>query len=159
MLGKHLVLPKSSPNGLICNSVLVMEHLEVEKQYFLSVTYDHKSCQPVITYSDVGGLSWTRLNQLYPDRIHKIYIDYIQGIDFRSLQQVAHAFGMPESYRAAFLIKNLYECFLQRDCLEIQINPLVLTPQHNFVAANVQIEIDPDALYRQSEINTWLDLS
>ena len=30
MLGKHLVLPESNPNGLLCNSVLVMEHLEIE---------------------------------------------------------------------------------------------------------------------------------
>ena len=30
MLGKHLVLPQSNEEGLMCNSVLVMEHLEID---------------------------------------------------------------------------------------------------------------------------------
>ena len=30
MLGKHLVLPTTGEEGLMCNSVLVMEHLEIE---------------------------------------------------------------------------------------------------------------------------------
>jgi len=30
MLGKRLVLPEGNPKGLLCSSVLVMEHLEIE---------------------------------------------------------------------------------------------------------------------------------
>ena len=36
MLGKHLVLP-GYEQGLMCNSVLVMEHLEIDQQYYLSI--------------------------------------------------------------------------------------------------------------------------
>ena len=43
MLGKHLVLPGSHKNGLMCNSVLVMEHLEIDKQYFLAIQHDRKT--------------------------------------------------------------------------------------------------------------------
>ena len=112
----------------MCNSVLVMEHLEIDKQYFLAIEHDRKSGQPVIIYSDVGGLSWSRLSQLYPERIHRIHIDYQKGIDFVNLSQVAEQLGIEERSRASFMIKNLYECFLQRDCLTVAINPLVLTP-------------------------------
>ena len=76
MLGKHLILPGEDENGLMCNSVLVMEHLEIEQQFFLSISLDRKTGQPVITYSDVGGLSLPRLKQLYPERIWKILVDY-----------------------------------------------------------------------------------
>ena len=40
MLGKHLVLPDGHEHGLMCNSVLVMEHLEIDQQYYLSITHD-----------------------------------------------------------------------------------------------------------------------
>ena len=60
-MGKRLVLPDGDPRGRICNSVLVMEHLDIEQQYFLGITLDRKTQQPVITYSDVGGLSLARL--------------------------------------------------------------------------------------------------
>ena len=112
MLGKHLVLPQGPPEGLMCNSVLVMEHLKIDQQFFLSIQLDRKTSQPMIIYSDVGGLSWQRLIQLYPERIHKIYIDYQKGIDFLELGQVAEHLGIPESSRLSFMIKNLYECFL-----------------------------------------------
>lgn len=61
MLGKHLVLPSGPKNGLMCNSVLVMEHLDIVKQYFLAISYDRKTSMPVIIYSDVGGLSYIKL--------------------------------------------------------------------------------------------------
>lgn len=57
------------------------------------------------------------------------------------------------------MIKNLYECFIQRDALEIVLNPLVLTPQHKFIAANTMIRLDSDAMYRQQELSTLIDHS
>ena len=72
---------------------------------------------------------------------------------------MAETFKLEEASRASFLIKNLYECFLQRDCTEIFINPLVLTPHKKFVAANAIIRIDDDSLYRQQELSTAIDQS
>lgn len=43
MLGKHLVLPGGDTNGLMVNSVLVMEHLEIDQQYFLGIWHDRKT--------------------------------------------------------------------------------------------------------------------
>lgn len=54
--------------------------------------------------------------------------------------------------KLAFLIKNCYECFIQRDCFEITLNPLIWTKCHKFRAANPQIRIDNNSLYRQSEL-------
>ena len=43
MVGKRIVLPDGDPRGRICNSVLVMEHLDIERQYFLGITLDRKT--------------------------------------------------------------------------------------------------------------------
>lgn len=77
-----------------------------------------------------------------------MYIDYQKGIDFVSLAQVAEKMGIKEQSRISFMIKNLYEMFLQRDCLAVTINPLVVTPERKFIAANTFIRLDPDSLYR-----------
>jgi len=86
---------------------------------------------------------------MYPERIKRILIDYQKGLDFISLSQIAEDLGIKENSQASFMVKNLFECFMKRDCLEIQINPLVLTPKRKFIAANSYIRLDPDALYRQ----------
>ena len=50
--------------------------------------------------------------------------------------------------KLAFLIKNMYECFIQRDCNDVMINPLVLTTDQQFRAANPSLVIDENSLYR-----------
>lgn len=42
----------------------------------------------------------------------------------------------------------MYEAFIQRDALRIEINPLILARNENFYAAKSEITIDRDALYR-----------
>ena len=75
-------------------------------------------------------------------------IDYQKGIEFKDLYKLASDLGISERSRLSFLIKNLYECFLQRDCLTVVINPLVITPKRKFIAANTLIRLDSDAMYR-----------
>lgn len=47
-----------------------------------------------------------------------------------------------------FIMKNLYECFKKRDCLSVSVNPLVITENDQFIAANCKVVLDPNALYR-----------
>jgi succinyl-CoA synthetase beta subunit len=53
----------------------------------------------------------------------------------------------------------MYEAFIQRDALRIEINPLIFGKDHKFYAANCQIKIDPDAVWRQQEVQAKEDLT
>ena len=65
------------------------------------------------------------------------------------MNQVATDLGITEKQsNLSFIIKNMYECFLQRDALEITINPLIFCEDNTFRAANMKVEIDPDSYYR-----------
>lgn len=56
---------------------------------------------------------------MFPERIKHILIDFQKGIDFISLSEIASDLCIKEQSRVGFMVKNLYECFIQRDCLEI----------------------------------------
>ena len=134
----------------MCTSVLVMEHLQVEQQFFVQISLDTKKQMPVITYSTTGGMALDTLEALYPERVKRLYIDYTQGINILDIMQVATDLGVEEKTSTlVFLLKNLFECFTKRDCSMVQLNPLVLTPQKTFRAANVKVVIDDHALFRQ----------
>jgi len=45
-------------------------------------------------------------------------------------------------------MKNLYDCFLERDCDMIEINPLVLTKQGQVLAADSKVTVDDNAAFR-----------
>lgn len=90
--------------------------------------------------------------------MHHINVDVEKGLDLNILLEVADNLGIHEKQSSlVFLIKNMFECFIQRDALRVQINPLIFSKDHRFHAANCHIKIDPDASYRQQEIQTMYD--
>lgn len=48
-------------------------------------------------------------------------------------------------------MKNLYECFKEKDCDMIEINPLVVTKDGKVLAADSKITIDDNARFRQPD--------
>ena len=57
----------------------------------------------------------------------------------------------------AFLLKNMYQCFIERDCEVIRVNPLILTKDGKFRAANPRVFIDNKAYFRQAEMTALFD--
>ena len=66
-------------------------------------------------------------------------IDYEKGLNLMELQTISKNLGVANSSKLAFLFRNLYECFKQRDCERIEISPLVYTKDGEFRAANARI--------------------
>ena len=123
--------------------------MEIDKEIYLQITLDSKSGQPVIIYSKHGGMSLERIERLHPRSVHYIHVDYIKGLAFKDLMQVSVHLDIPNcESKLAFLIMNAYECFIQRDCYDLSINPLVFTKDKKFRAANPRMEIDESSLYR-----------
>ena len=103
-------------------------------------------------------MSLERIERLHPRNVHRIHVDYIKGLAFADVMQVSVNLGIPNcESKLAFLIMNAYECFIQRDCYDLTINPLVYTKCNKFRAANPRMEIDENSLYRQSEILALID--
>ena len=104
----------------------------------------------VISYSIHGGMSYAKIEEKYPEDLYKLYIDHRKGTHMVDLLKIAPNLGLSKYYAStlAFLVKNLYECFVQRDCDRITVNPLIFTKQGEFCAANPRVYIDPKAHYR-----------
>ena len=153
MLGKKYVNEQTEEEGYIVNCVYIQEQLDIEKELYLQIMLDTKTQQPVVIYSKHGGMSLERIQRLHPDEVYYLHVDFIKGINFDELLKVSKDLGLPEcESKLAFLIRNCYECFVQRDCFDILINPLIFTKCQKFRAANPRMEIDQNSLYRQSEI-------
>jgi len=115
MCGKNLVNPKNFNDkiGYLCQSVLIMEKLAIEKEFYLAINYDTKDSCPVITYSNRGGATLARIMTTYPESIFQIKVDVNKGLDLATLLNVAKDLGIAEQQSSlVFLIKNLYECFI-----------------------------------------------
>ena len=59
--------------------------------------------------------------------------------------------------QVVFLMKHLYDCFFEKDCDLIEINPLVLTKDKQIMAADSKITVDENAVFRQKDLKAEED--
>lgn len=92
MIGKHLLTGFTSEEGLICNCVYIMEEVKPVKQFYLGILQNGYS--PIICYSNMGGVSFTKIRQNHPESLFKIDLDMIKGLDLFEAMEVAENLGI-----------------------------------------------------------------
>jgi succinyl-CoA synthetase beta subunit len=95
-----------------------------------------------------------------PDKIIKVAINPLQGIQAYHCRQVAFGLNLPAVSIKPFvaLLKNLYQLFVDYDGSLVEINPLVLTADGSVVALDAKINFDDNALFRHQDILEYRDL-
>ncbi|QYZ80095.1 ADP-forming succinate--CoA ligase subunit beta [Methanofollis formosanus] len=140
--------------GVKVARVLIEERLDIQHEYYVSITIDRSTKHPVVLFADTGGVNIEETAKTNPDAIRKV--------SFTPLLRNIPRFLLRELIRDApaevgETINKLYHVFCDRDALLAEINPLVTTPQGVY-AADAKLIIDDNALARQ-EIAVNRDLT
>lgn len=122
----------SNLNGQYVAAVFMEEKINIVEEHYLSITYDTNHKQPLLIYSESGGMD---IEEVEHDEINKHYLD---------IRQEKTGLSVPYA-------DELWQCFLQTDARVVEINPLVKTAEGNWVAADSKIAIDEDAFYRHKD--------
>ena len=161
LLGKKLVTHQTGPEGKIVNRLLIEEGIHIAKEYYLGMVIDRKSAEVVMMGSAEGGMEIEAVAAEMPDRIFYEYIDPCLGLMPFQAKRMAYKMKFPAKVinKAAALMENLYQLFIEKDCSLAEINPLVLTVENRVVAADAKLNFDDSALYRHPEITSLRDES
>ena len=96
MCGKTLVTKQSGDAGLPCNCVYIVEKIDIEKEFYLSMALDRKAGGLTFIYSPAGGMSIEDVAHKSPELIFKLPIDINRGPDVEDLVKVAENLGVGE---------------------------------------------------------------
>lgn len=131
--------------GLPVEKVLVEEALEISHEYYISITIDRSKKRPVILFSEEGGVEIETLAKERPEALRRIYVDP----SFTTLPDfvVRNVIGTAPKEIGA-IVKKLFEVFIKKDAILVEINPLVATPK-GIIAADGKVILDDNALARQ----------
>ena len=131
--------------GLPVEKVLVEEALEITHEYYISITIDRSKKRPVILFSEEGGVEIETLAKERPEALRRIYVDP----SFTTLPDfvVRNVIGTAPKEIGA-IVKKLFEVFIKKDAILVEINPLVATPK-GIIAADGKVILDDNALARQ----------
>ena len=94
-----------------------------------------------------------------PEKIFREFVHPLIGLQPYQTRKIAHALGLtgPLLGQASKLFTALYKLFIARDCSQIEVNPLVVTPDGQLLALDAKFNFDDNSLYRQADIVAMRD--
>ncbi len=160
IIGMNLITHQTGPEGKIVKKVLVEQGLDIAKELYLSIIPDRATAKIVIMASEAGGMDIEEVAAATPEKIIKVYIDPLMGIQPYHSRQVAFGLQMPPQTMKLFvaMLSNLYRLFIDYDCSLVEINPLVITAEDTVIALDAKIDFDDNALYRHKDIIEYRDI-
>ncbi len=160
MLGMTLVTPQTGPAGRKVNKLLIEAGQDIAAELYLSLLVDRSSARVVIMASQAGGMDIETVAEQTPEKIIKVYVDPLMGIQGYQIREAGFGLNLPAAAMKPFsaMLTNLYRFFIENDCSLVEINPLILTSQNEVLALDAKVDFDANALYRHKDLLALRDL-
>ncbi|MFX0054805.1 MAG: ADP-forming succinate--CoA ligase subunit beta [Promethearchaeota archaeon] len=145
---------KMKINDLPVEAVLIEEMLDIQQEIYAGITVDRNERKYVVIGSGAGGMSIEELAEESPEKIIKHHVEPDFGLQPFEAREIAIAMGFTGksiNKVAGFFLK-LWQIVRDRDVELTEINPLILTKDGRFLAADARLNIDDNALYRHKTL-------
>ena len=158
---KKLVTIQTGSKGLAVKRILVEETVEIEREFYLSITLDRRTSRYCLIASAQGGMDIEEVAHVSPKKIHTLYIDPFLGVRSYHARRIAMALELKGKIveDGVKLMQNLYKIVLEKDCSLIEINPLAISKAGELIAMDCKINFDDNALFRHSDYEKMIDFS
>ncbi len=154
MLFAPLVTHQTGPQGRIVHRLYIEQGVDIRHEYYLALVVDRTSQCVSLIASDAGGMDIEQVAAGSPEKIHKIQIDPLAGLNLRDAERIVREIDLPESCQSAAItmLDALYRAFDENDASLLEINPLIVTPDNRLIALDAKMNFDDNALFRHPEI-------
>jgi len=161
LLGSRLATIQTGPEGLPVHAVLVEEVHPIERELYLSCLVDRASERVLFMASASGGMDIEEVAASHPEQILTCKVDPAAELQPYQCRDFAFALGLAGDQVAALtrIMQGMYRLFLDKDCSQIEINPLIVTVDGRLLALDGKINLDDNALYAHPELAEMRDSS
>jgi succinyl-CoA synthetase beta subunit len=161
IIGMNLVTHQTGPQGREVKKVLVEQGLNIAQELYLSIIPDRATAMMVIMASEAGGMDIETVAEETPEKIIKVYVDPLAGINPYHCREAAFGLNLPAAVIKRFnqMLVNLYRMAVDYDCSLVEINPLVIAADETLIALDAKVTIDDNALFRHKDVLEYRDLN
>lgn len=161
MLGHKLITKQTGPGGKKVSAVYIVERRTAKSEAYLAILLDRSSQKPMIVASSEGGMDIEGVAAKNPTAIKTFLVDLNEGVTDELATKIGSSLGFSEAAvpNAAKAIQNLYKVFMEKDCTQVEINPLSEVENNEVLAMDAKLGFDDNASFRQEEVHSWRDLS
>jgi succinyl-CoA synthetase beta subunit len=143
--------------GHIVKKLLVSEASDIAEEYYISFLLDRANRTYLAMCSVEGGMEIEEVAATKPERLAKVPVDAVTGVDLAFARSIAEQGHLPAEVldTAAVTIAKLWALFVAEDATLVEVNPLVRTPSRGeddpgqILALDAKITLDANADFRQ----------
>ena len=161
ILGMNLITPQTGAEGKKVLKIYVEEGCQIKKEYYLGIVLDRAKGKFVMMASTEGGMEIEKVAEEMPEKIIKVILDPLMGLSGFQARQLSFALEIPKEAMKDFVrqVTLLSKIAVEKDFTLVEINPLILTEDNKVIALDAKVNIDDNALFRNSDLKELLDES
>ena len=161
ILGMNLITPQTGVEGKKVLKIYVEEGCQIKKEYYLGIVLDRAKGKFVMMASTEGGMEIEKVAEEMPEKIIKVILDPLMGLNGFQARQLSFALEIPKEAMKDFVrqVTLLSKIAVEKDFTLVEINPLILTEDNKVIALDAKVNIDDNALFRNSDLKELLDES
>jgi succinyl-CoA synthetase beta subunit len=146
--------------GHLPKGVLVDPKAEVKQEYYAGVVWDGTRKQPMMLFSDMGGIDIEEVAEKHPDHVGRGHFSNLLPFSDFQAKQVIASVGVTGSAlnRLTPILARLAQLFCERDMTLAEINPLAELEDGSFVALDAHMEMENEARPRQKALLKELEI-
>lgn len=158
MINNTLVTKQSGAAGKPCNTLYIVEKVNMERELYVAVMLDRARACPVLICSSIGGMGVEEIDKKY---IKTFEIDPEVGLTQDLINQAVEAFDVPKELEqsCAQTITGLYNCFAENDSTLVEVNPYALLDDGRLLVCDTKLNIDDSSEFRHEDLFALEDIT
>ena len=147
--------------GHTVKTVMIAQGARIAQEFYFSMLLDRANRTYLAMCSVEGGMDIETLAVEHPEKLARVPVDPIDGLDAAKAREIVDAAGFDEGDKeaiAAVLVK-LGRVYAAEDATLVEVNPLVKTEDGAIVALDGKVTLDNNAGFRHPDHEELVDHS
>ena len=127
--------------------ITLAEKIEIDHEYYISITYDTTKKIPFLLFCEEGGVDIEEVQAKEPQKIVRVDINPILGPAKKDLEKI-----FPKESDFSDFAQRLWDVFWKFDCRLCEVNPLAQSAG-KLIAVDAKVILDDSGLIRHKNID------
>ena len=140
-------------SGYRAKKILVEEKIDVVQEFYMGITYDTVKKVPIALFSSRGGVDIEDFAETRPEEVKMGVFSIRGGFPQYKAKEIISEAGISGKnlLKLSVIFAKLGKIFLDHDATIVEINPLSLDSNGNFIALDCHMELEDEALFRHKD--------
>jgi succinyl-CoA synthetase beta subunit len=147
--------------GHTVHKIMITTTADIAEEYYFSYLLDRANRTFLCIASVAGGMEIEQVAHEAPEKVAKVAIDAMKGVDEAMAREIVIKAGFPADVvdQVVDIAVKLWQAFVAEDATLVEVNPLAKTPDGTVLCLDAKVTLDANAGFRHPEHEAWEDKS